>query len=92
MPLEGAEFTLYREKSTEPVTIGTEEGSVTLEDLVSDAGGVFYVGMLPYGTYYLHETVGPAGYTGNKWFTLTVTEEGIEYSEARDTREDPSAS
>ena len=92
VPLEGAEFTLYREKSTEPVTIGTEDGSVTLEDLVSDAGGVFYVGMLPYGTYYLHETVGPAGYTGNKWFTLTVTEEGIEYSEARDTREDPSAS
>ena len=92
VPLEGAEFTLYREKSTEPVKIVTEDGEVTLEDLVSDAGGTFYAGMLPYGTYYLHETVAPAGYSGNKWFTLTVSEEGIEYSEARDTREDPSAS
>ena len=70
----------------------TEDEEVALEDLVSDAGGVFYAGLLPYGTYYVHETVGPAGYSGNKWFTLTVSEEGVEYSEARDTREDPSAS
>ena len=40
----------------------------------STASGVFFIGNLPYGTYYLHETA-----PFSKWFILTVNEKGYGY-------------
>lgn len=39
------------------------------EDVVSKDSGVVWIGKLPFGTYYLHET------DPDKWFTLTVGED-----------------
>jgi len=40
-----------------------------------------FVGMLPYGKYYLHETVVPDGYqalaTNDNWFEFVVDENGV---------------
>ena len=45
--------------------------------------GVFWIGTLPYGTYYVHEKSVPAGYaslsTNDNWFILTVDENGTGY-------------
>lgn len=59
--------------------------SVVEADLTSYSTGVFWIGMLPYGTYYLHETTVPDGYAsldddtpdGTNWYTVTVNENGV---------------
>ena len=86
--LEDAVFTIYRGSASEPMKVGEEDDAVTLENLTSTSNGIFYVGLLPYGTYYLHETSAPAGYAGNVWFTLEVTEDEVTWSGPRDMREE----
>ena len=66
--LVGAKFTIYSGKSVFKVD-GVEQ-----RDLPSQANGVFFIGDLPYGTYYLHETSTPSGEV-NKWFSLTIGDE-----------------
>ncbi|MDO4538750.1 MAG: prealbumin-like fold domain-containing protein, partial [Coriobacteriales bacterium] len=53
-------------------------GTEKLENLSSDETGVFWVGTLPYGVYYLNETAAPTNYENNKdrWFYLVVDENG----------------
>ena len=48
---------------------GTEKASGT-----SLSSGVFWIGKLPFGTYYLHET------SPDKWFTLTVGKDKVDGS------------
>lgn len=69
MPVTGAQFDILRSDHS-------------LVASVSSYGddGVFWVGNLPYGAYYIHETTVPNGYDkqgddGN-WFKLTVNKDG----------------
>lgn len=54
-------------------------GALHLDE--SNQYGTLFVGMLPYGTYYLHELNVPSGYqklpTGDNWFRLTVDKDGV---------------
>ena len=59
---------------------------VPLKDLLSGVSGAFWIGKLPFGTYYLHETavpISPKTYdklgTGDNWYILTVNENGVGY-------------
>lgn len=77
-PLNGAKFDIFR-----------YDGTRVAENCVSGASGCFWIGSLPCGEYYLHETQAPSGYTGNKWFTFRVndtdapgTREGIQLKES----------
>ena len=76
IPLEDAEFEILRYDRTATVW---NEGQLTR----SGAGGVFFIGNLPYGYYYLHETGYPQGVQGNGedgwWYTIKVDDEGITY-------------
>ena len=75
-PLGGAQFTItYADRRTVVRLKDAITGSIeTLENLRSLDTGVFWIGKLPYGTYYLHETA-PV----DRWFELTVNEKGYGY-------------
>ena len=60
--ISGKEFKIYSFD-------GTEKASGT-----SLSSGVFWIGKLPFGTYYLHET------SPDKWFTLTVGKDKVDGS------------
>lgn len=88
-PLENATFTVYYADKQTVVRVENGKdvsGNPTyelLKDKSSGAAGVFWIGKLPYGIYYLHETVVPTGYkdvtedgAGNG-FILTVSEDGV---------------
>ena len=56
--------------------------SVLAKDQTAGTAGAFWIGELPFGTYYIHETGVPAGYDDSKkWFELTVDENGAKLSE-----------
>lgn len=69
-PLPGAQFDILRYDLT---TVATET--------VSGDAGVFWVSDLPYGTYYLHETLVPNGFdklaSNDNWYRISVTETGV---------------
>lgn len=81
VPLKGAKLTVYAGRSNEPYVVKTKVGETVrtevLKDLESGPSGVFWVGTLPYGAYYLYESQAPSEpvqYKGYKWFILTVSE------------------
>lgn len=93
--LENAVFVVYKGSATSPFVLthkdkttkeqlgGTTklEYATVLSEMKSMESGVFWIGELPYGTYYLHETAAPdnrTGYSANvgKWFCLIVDETG----------------
>ncbi len=68
--LSGAKFDVLYWNGI-PVTVG----GTPLMDLESGDGGVFWIGSLPAGKYYLHETQVPTNAKQNEggwWYTLTV--------------------
>ncbi len=75
--LEGRTFTVYRDKNLTSIAKGIEldntgaEKDVELKDLKSGAGGAFFIGQMPYGTYYVKED-GVAGY-----FEITIDIGGV---------------
>ncbi len=78
LKLEGAEFTLYTEYAdgvcSSPLTLGG-----TVVSAVSDGNGHVSFRNVPYGTYYMKETVYPAGYEAKdpeEIFVVTVGEGG----------------
>ena len=40
---------------------------------------MYFIDMLPFGTYYLHETKNASGAKVDLWFILTVNENGVGY-------------
>lgn len=87
--LSGAKFTV-RKGTSDAAYIWKDRNDKTktqeLKDLASLKSGIFWVGELPYGTYYLEETEAPKDAGGNirteysdnvgKWFCLIVDETG----------------
>ena len=72
-PLEGATFDILRYDRT-----------VAASGVVSYTNGAFWIGELPYGTYYLHETGYPDGTATNGsagwWYVLAIDENGASVS------------
>jgi uncharacterized repeat protein (TIGR02543 family) len=70
-PLEGAEFTMYYYDLT-------EVSADTSHMIASAANGVFFVGDLPFGVYYLCEKTAPSGYESSEgsWFCVIVDANG----------------
>ena len=66
--LKGAEFEIY--------SVDVDKMSFSSTYLsASNSNGVFFVGDLPYGTYYLKEVVVPSGASStnlNKWYCVIV--------------------
>lgn len=81
--LPAARFRIFRADITE-FTDGQEQGKNYYESL---SNGVYFIGKLPYGKYYLVETQAPTDYSTNntgKVFILTVNAEGVADPEAKD--------
>ena len=91
-PLSGAKLTVYRGNSANPFNARLEDGTKQeLKDLESGSSGVFWIGTLPYGTYYLHETVYPSNREVKQtpqgwWYELTVSDTGVTCSEKMNAR------
>ncbi len=88
--LQDAQFTLYHIDMQTVVSVrhsgadGTEHVE-TLENLTAQSSGVFWIGQLPYGVYYLKETRNAEGENTQLWFVLTVNENGAGYRETDGT-------
>ncbi len=104
--IQGAVFDVYKGNSTKVFVLKDKnkiKPDETLRDLDSKASGVFWVGELPYGVYYLHETTVPSGYTGygtseGRWFYLVIgddtvagSRDGVVMSEGYETRDEAKA-
>ena len=81
--LQDAVFEIFRYDRS-PVSGTDQEGNETTS-FKSGGSGVYYIDVLPFGIYYLHETIYPDGVMQNGtegwWYTLTVDETGINCSE-----------
>ncbi len=69
--LEGAVFEVHRNSETGQIVIVDGQ---PLSGLNSGPSGVFWIGELPYGTYFIKET-----YPDVNWFVLTVDKDGVGY-------------
>ena len=78
-PLPGVVFEIYRMDDT---LVSDSAGNVSF---TSNASGVYFIGKLPYGVYYLHESS-----PNNCWFILTVKDDTAEGSRDGATVSGPS--
>ena len=69
--LEDAKFEVHRNSETGQIVI--VDGKA-LSGLYSGPSGVFWIGELPYGTYFIKETS-----PNENWFVLTVDKDGVGY-------------
>lgn len=80
IPKSGGSFTVYRKGSSAPYEVTLPDGTKQrLSNLTADNSGVFWIGLLPYGIYFIQETVAPNGVSADnagKWFCLIVDENG----------------
>jgi hypothetical protein len=78
-PLAGAAFEILRCDMT-PVK-GTDVSGTETTSFASDASGTYFVDMMPFGRYYVHETTTPAQFNtlgdGTNWYELTVNADGV---------------
>ena len=83
MPLDGAVFEILRYDHTK--VSGKDINGNATTSFTSGASGAYFIGKLPYGVYYLHETTVPSSVKQNGaegwWYTLAVNADGISCSE-----------
>ena len=79
-PLENAAFEILRYDRTQ--VSGMDVNGNTVTSFTSLSNGAYFIDMLPYGTYYLHETRDASEQVANIWFILTVNENGAGYKTA----------
>lgn len=90
--LSGARFNIYADPAAS--TPVRDQNGNELSGLTSNANGIFYVGDLSYGTYYVKETVAPSGYSlpaSNYFFIVTVSEDGVGYKDGDDLQREVKA-
>ena len=76
-PLPGVKFEVLRYDRTQVSSTDINGGTETT--FTSGDSGVYFIDMLPFGTYYLHETKNASGAEVDLWFILTVNENGVGY-------------
>jgi hypothetical protein len=84
--LSGAKFNIYTSKTSD--TPAKDKNGNILSNLESNASGVFYIGELNFGTYYVKEITAPEGYTkpaDGYYFIITVNEDGVGYLQEDNT-------
>ena len=85
-PLPGATMTVYRKGGVTVYQYKDENGQTKkLENLTTDNSGVYWIGMLPYGEYWVHERK-LNGADKDWWFVLTVDASGATCSERQNTK------
>ena len=89
--LLGARFEIHKGSPTGPLVSIVDENGNNMTLFTSLESGVYFVGYLDYGIYYLHEITIPTGYQqvteGNdgNWYILTVGENGVGYERVNDS-------
>ena len=80
--LKGAKFNVYKGTATSPYVVKDKDKPdeiLSSDNLTSLDSGVFWIGELPYGVYYLEETWAPSGYDA-KWFCMVIGDDTVDGS------------